>query len=615
MECIYTILGGDFNVEQNVAMDRNSNMTSHKKCQEYLTKLIEEEEMVDIWHVQNPNKKYYTYMHAGQRLNWLRIDYFLISQSLQMQCVDSNIIAAGNTDHSAIEITISTSETKRGPGIWHFNNGLLQDSVFIEQLKLHVNDIKRKFSHLNAMELWELLKFEIAQFCREISEDKARKLKEDRFNLYVKLSDMQEELLKDSEIDRALLHNISLLKKDIDCYETVDAKRSAFRCQREWISKGERMSKYYFNLEKRNYMSKTMYIVKKSDGSLTKDYREILNLQFKFYDNLYTSNPRVKFDLLPDADAPHLPQETRDKLEKTISMDKVFDALMTLWAGKVSGGDGLSLELYRELWTELKLPLYQNYMLALSTGYLNPSAKRSIINLIPKKCKDDLLIKNWRPITLLNVDYKIWAKAIANRLEETTDYGLNNKTVDFEKCFDRVEYASIAGALEFFGFGPFFVQMIFLLFNKLQLCTTTNGYVSKFMSKTRGCNQGCPASPLVFNYCGETMSYLIHKNVKIKGLNIRDVRQLLSQFVDDTAVFLSFDQLELDAFTETMSHIEAQMGLKISYDKTTIYHVGSLFNTNAQLYMQHNYQWSNDPIELLGTYIPCDGTLHSEQNY
>ena len=51
-------------------------------------------------------------------------------------------------------------------------------------------------------------------------------------------------------------------------------------------------------------------------------------------------------------------------------------------------------------------------------GELSISQRQGIISLIPKKNKDPLLLKNWRPITLLNVDYKLATKCIARRLEK-----------------------------------------------------------------------------------------------------------------------------------------------------------------------------------------------------
>ena len=51
-------------------------------------------------------------------------------------------------------------------------------------------------------------------------------------------------------------------------------------------------------------------------------------------------------------------------------------------------------------------------------GELSISQRQGIISLIPKKDKDLLSLKNWRPISLLNTDYKIATKCIAKRLEK-----------------------------------------------------------------------------------------------------------------------------------------------------------------------------------------------------
>ena len=85
------------------------------------------------------------------------------------------------------------------------------------------------------------------------------------------------------------------------------------------------------------------------------------------------------------------------------------------------------------------------------------------------------------------------------------------------------------------------------------------------------------------------------------------IRQLLSQFADDIAAFLSYERIVLENFVNILQHVEEEMGLKISYEKTTVYRVGSLHKTNAKLYTQQNLEWSDGPIELLGVSIPCDG--------
>ena len=66
---------------------------------------------------------------------------------------------------------------------------------------------------------------------------------------------------------------------------------------------------------------------------------------------------------------------------------------MTLKSGKVCGVDGLGVEFYRKFWKTLIGPYHQMLQEAFKVGYLSASARREFINLIPKKGKDDKLIK------------------------------------------------------------------------------------------------------------------------------------------------------------------------------------------------------------------------------
>ena len=335
----------------------------------------------------------------------------------------------------------------------------------------------------------------------------------------------------------------------------------------------------------------------------------------------------------------------RERMEAVISLDELFDAVMTLRNNKTPGGDGITVEFYRKFWKELKVPLYSNFMACMDRGMFSRCTRRGIINLIPKKGKNELYLKHWRPIVLQNVDFKIWSKAVANRLEETTHLigpqqqvfikncsiftnilttwevisHLKKKNkpgivclIDFEKCFDGIAFQSIKGTFEYFGFGQNFIKMLSMLFSNVELCTSSNGYMSKYMVKGRGTNQGDPSSPLIFSFCGEIMAHLILSNDNIKGIDLDGIKQVLSQFADDTTVFLSYELLTVEMFIQVLSHVEDEMGLKVSYEKTTMYRVGSLCNSNAEMFTQKNFKWSSGPIELLGVKINCNTTVNND---
>ena len=642
MSYVHAVVGGDFNVVRNDKLDRSVQKIYHPKCKKVIDEFVNSEKFCDIWREFNPDRKLFTYMQRRNKIAWSRIDYFLTSESVKNICAETKITPSVNSDHSMIQLVIDTSVCKRGPGVWKMNETILNDEKFCEHMQQLLLELQKTYAYLGDIELWELIKFEARQLARDWAIDKARTEQERRFETYTKLGRMQSEMVKDGDrFDRNLLRNMDTIKKEIESYEVADAKRSAFRCKKDFVQYGERSAKYYFNLEKRNFTRKTMYQVRKKDGTLTKDYTEILNIQYEYYKELFSKDDNVQFDLVNDTDY-KLSEDLKRKLDKEVTLDELYDAQMTLKLNKVPGGDGLGLAFYRRFWNVLKTPLLANFQECVKRGYLNDTGRRGIINLIPKKNKDDLLIRNWRGITLLTYDFKIWAKVIANRLEETTDlinkhqtgfvkgrsifcnirtmmevvaYMKKSKkagvivTIDFQSCFDRISHNSIFETFRYFGFGERFVELIQLLYNKLEMCTLSNGFVSKLITKTRGTNQGCPASPLVFNFCGEIMSRLILNNKDIKGLDINGIKRILRQFADDTAAFLNYDPLTLQAFTNTLQYVEEQMGLKVSYEKTTIYRVGSLCKSEAKLYTSTDYKWSSGIIDLLGTHIASDGAI------
>ena len=84
-------------------------------------------------------------------------------------------------------------------------------------------------------------------------------------------------------------------------------------------------------------------------------------------------------------------------------------------AGKTPGSDGLSMEFYIAFWDVLGPYLVEVPNALYDSGMLPTSQCQAFISLLYKK-GDQLLHKNWRPISLLNVDYKLCVRALAGRL-------------------------------------------------------------------------------------------------------------------------------------------------------------------------------------------------------
>ena len=78
---------------------------------------------------------------------------------------------------------------------------------------------------------------------------------------------------------------------------------------------------------------------------------------------------------------------------------------------KTSGNDELSKEFYEAFWNELKDPLLKSFYHANTYKEFSISHREAVIKLLEKKDRGKRLIKNWRPISLLNTDLKNFSKA------------------------------------------------------------------------------------------------------------------------------------------------------------------------------------------------------------
>ena len=85
---------------------------------------------------------------------------------------------------------------------------------------------------------------------------------------------------------------------------------------------------------------------------------------------------------------------------------------------KSPGNDGVTKELYKIFWEDLKTPLISSFKSAFGKSELSNFQKQALIKLIEKKYKDKKPIQNWKPISLLNVDLKILSKALADSIKK-----------------------------------------------------------------------------------------------------------------------------------------------------------------------------------------------------
>ena len=266
-------------------------------------------------------------------------------------------------------------------------------------------------------------------------------------------------------------------------------------------------------------------------------------------------------------------------------------------------------------------------------GQLNDSARYGLISLIPKKDRDLNYVKHWCPIILLNTDYKILAKIMANRLKKvipdiihedqtgfiksriissnlrkildimefTSKFNIDSVLVviDFEKAFDYVEYKALLSILRWFGTGDTFCSWVSLLFTDINLATLNNGLTSRYFSPSRALFQGNPIASFLFVIVIELLATQLRQNKNIKGIKVLNEEILMCLFADDLALLLEFTNKCWENVVKELESFQKNTGILINYEKTEVYHMGSIKDTNARFYSGRKLNWTNDPIKIL----------------
>ena len=326
-----------------------------------------------------------------------------------------------------------------------------------------------------------------------------------------------------------------------------------------------------------------------------------------------------------------------------------LQALKSMEANKTPGSDGLPAEFYTFFWADVSDYLVNSLNHAYGSGQLSVTQRRGIIKLIPKKDAEPFLIKNWRPITLLNCDYKIGAKAIANRLKtflpklinsDQTGFlkgrfigenirlidGIINFTaaknipglllfLDFEKAFDTVEWPFLQKTFQHFNFGPSIINWIKLCYSNIESCVLNNGWSTDFFKLERGVRQGCPLSPYLFILGVEILAEKIRTNKSVKGICVQENEIKLSQYADDTTLILDGSKEPFTSALQDLDNFSAISGLRLNSKKTEALWIGTYINRGETLCPERDLKWVKNKVKALGVWLSTYPEETMELNY
>ena len=181
--------------------------------------------------------------------------------------------------------------------------------------------------------------------------------------------------------------------------------------------------------------------------------------------------------------------------------------------------------------------------------------------------------------------------------------------VDFHKAFDSISWEFIEKVLEFLNFGTDFRKYVKLFYTDIQSCVCVNGKYSEYFDILRGVRQGDPLSPYLFLICAEILAQMLRENQQIKGLKIGDMEAFLSQFADDTAVFMDGTEESFNQCIRNLSYFAEMSGLSINFQKSVVVWLGSKRKCGDRFMRDRNFTW--DPGGLEETKFKYLGIMYS----
>ena len=265
------------------------------------------------------------------------------------------------------------------------------------------------------MDWWDQGKFYLQELTQTYSKSKAADQRSHKSHLTRQLHTLQS--LFESG-DRTAFTKLCAVQQELHSIALHEAKGAQVCTRCQWAKEGKTSSSLFLNLKSKRRSQKTMLSIRDpATGIVHHDPFEILGVWRSYYADLFIAQEcdcKAQDAMLAKLSR-RLSLAEGEACEGVLTIEECFHALQGMPHGKTPGSDRFPMEFFVSFWQTLGADLVRVLNVAYETSQLSTSQRRGLIMVLYKK-NDRLDTKNWRPISLLNVDYKIATRTISGCL-------------------------------------------------------------------------------------------------------------------------------------------------------------------------------------------------------